>query len=88
MLAILNDGQGFTLTLTDVRQKILEQTTVFQPNDIIPVPCNPDALAMGYALKLNGQVFPMTRYVDPVGLLNNSKNTIVYEQDAALHQQR
>jgi uncharacterized radical SAM superfamily Fe-S cluster-containing enzyme len=75
------------LTLTDVRKKILEQTTIFQTNDIIPVPCNPDALAMGYALKLNGQVFPMTRYIDPVGLLNNSKNTIVYEQDAALHQQ-
>lgn len=75
------------ITLTDVRQKILEQSTVFGANDIIPVPCNPDALAMGYALKLNGQVFPLTRYVDPVALLNNSKNTIVYEQDKALHEQ-
>ena len=40
------------ITLTDVRQKILEQTNIFQPNDLIPVPCNPDALVMGYALKL------------------------------------
>ena len=75
------------ITLTDVRRKILEQAPVFQAADIIPVPCNPDALAMGYALKLNGQVFPMTRYVNPAHLLNNSRNTIVYEQDAALHQQ-
>jgi hypothetical protein len=75
------------ITLTDVRQKILEQTKIFQPNDLLPVPCNPDALAMGYALKLNGQVFPLTRYVDPEMLLNNSKNTIVYEQDQNLHQQ-
>lgn len=74
------------ITLTDVRQKILEQTDIFQPNDIIPVPCNPDALAMAYALKLGGQVFPMTRYVDPAHLLNNSRNTIIYEQDEALHQ--
>jgi uncharacterized radical SAM superfamily Fe-S cluster-containing enzyme len=74
------------ITLTDVRQQILEQSTVFQPNDLIPVPCNPDALVMGYALKLGGQVFPMTRYIDPAHLLNNSRNTIVYEQDAALHQ--
>ncbi len=73
------------ITLTDVRQKILEQTKIFQPNDLIPVPCNPDALVMGYALKLAGQVFPMTRYVDPAHLLNNSRNTIVYEQDEALH---
>lgn len=75
------------ITMTDVRRGILEQTNVFQPNDLIPVPCNPDALVMGYALKLAGQVFPMTRYVDPAHLLNNSRNTIVYEQDSALHQQ-
>ncbi len=75
------------ITLTDVRRKILEQTDVFNENDLIPVPCNPDALAMGYALKLNGQVFPMTRYIDPEHLLNNSRNTIVYEQDALLHGQ-
>lgn len=75
------------ITLTDVRRKILEQSNVFQPNDLVPVPCNPDALVMGYALKLAGKVFPLTRYVDPEHLLNNSRNTIVYEQDEALHEQ-
>lgn len=69
------------ITLTDVRQKILDQTTIFQPNDLIPVPCNPDALVMGYALKLGGQVFPLTRYLDPALLLDGSRNTIVYEQE-------
>ena len=73
------------LTPTEVRQKILEQTDVFQPNDLIPVPCNPDALTMAYALKLAGQVQPLTRLIDPEVLLNSSKNTIVYEQDATLH---
>jgi uncharacterized radical SAM superfamily Fe-S cluster-containing enzyme len=42
---------------------------------------------MAYALKLNGEIVPMTRYVDPAILLNNSKNTIIYEQDATLHSQ-
>jgi len=73
------------ITMTDVRNKILTQTSIFEPNDLIPVPCNPDALVMGYALKVAGKVFPMTRYIDPAHLLNNSRNTIVYEQDAALH---
>lgn len=72
------------ITLTDVRQKILEQTSIFKPNDLIPVPCNPDALVMGYALKLAGQTFPLTRYIDPAHLLDNSRNTIIYEQDDAL----
>ena len=43
------------LTLTEVRRRILEQTAVFRPEDLIPVPCHPDSLAMAYALKLDGQ---------------------------------
>lgn len=74
------------ITLTEVRRKILEQFPIFESDDIIPVPCNPDALAMGYALKLNNEVFPLTRFVNPNDLLDNSKNTIVYEQDEVLHQ--
>ena len=73
------------LTPTEVRQRILDQTSVFQPNDLIPVPCNPDALTMAYALKLGGEVHPLTRLIDPETLLNSSRNTIVYEQDEALH---
>jgi uncharacterized radical SAM superfamily Fe-S cluster-containing enzyme len=72
------------ITLTEVRRKILEQTDVFNAEDLLPVPCNPDALVMGYALKLGGEVFPLTRYINPQDLLDNSKNTIVYEQDDAL----
>jgi len=72
------------ITMTEVRRKILQQTRIFQPNDLVPVPCNPDALVMGYALKLAGQVFPLTRYIDPAVLLDSSRNTIVYEQDEAL----
>jgi uncharacterized radical SAM superfamily Fe-S cluster-containing enzyme len=73
------------LTNTEIRRKILEQTTVFQSNDLIPVPCNPDALVMGYALKTDTGVHGLTRLVDPEFLLNNSRNTIVYEQDEKLH---
>ncbi len=74
------------ITLTEVRRKILEQTNVFEAYDLIPVPCNPDALMMGYALKLDGKIVPLTRYINPADLLDNSKNTIVYEQDEGLHQ--
>jgi 7,8-dihydro-6-hydroxymethylpterin dimethyltransferase len=58
---------------------------LFQPNDLVPVPCNPDALVMGYALKLGDKTFPLTRYIDPQILLDSSRNTIVYEQDEKLH---
>lgn len=80
-----NDQTG-RITLTEVRRKIYEQCPVFTPKDLIPVPCNPDALCMAYALKLNDQVIPMTHLIDPDDLLNNSKNTIVFEHDARLKQ--
>lgn len=70
------------LTLTEVRRRILEQTSLFRPEDLIPVPCHPDCLAMGYALKLGGQVFPLTGMVPPEVLINAGRNTIVFEQDA------
>jgi 7,8-dihydro-6-hydroxymethylpterin dimethyltransferase len=69
------------LTLTEVRRGIIEQAGVFQPEDIIPVPCHPDALAMGYALKLGGQVIPLTSLIDPKVLIEGRRNTIVYEKD-------
>jgi uncharacterized radical SAM superfamily Fe-S cluster-containing enzyme len=69
------------LTLTEVRRRILEQTSVFQPEDIIPVPCHPDSLAMAYALKLGDTVTPLTGLIAPQVLINGRRNTIIYEQD-------
>ena len=72
------------LTLTEVRRKILEQTSVFRPEDLIPVPCHPDCLAMAYALKLDNKVVPLTGMIDPQILINGGRNTIVYEEDSAV----
>ncbi len=78
------DAGRHRLTLTEVRRRLLEQTDVFKPSDVIPVPCNPDALAMGYALKANGKVVPLTGLLDPEVLLGEARNTIVYEKDDAV----
>jgi 7,8-dihydro-6-hydroxymethylpterin dimethyltransferase len=75
------------LTLTEVRRKILEQTSVFRPEDVIPVPCHPDSLAMAYALKVDGRVIPLTGMVDPKILIEGGRNTIVFEADEKLHAQ-
>jgi uncharacterized radical SAM superfamily Fe-S cluster-containing enzyme len=69
------------LTLTEVRRKILEQTNVFRAEDVIPVPCHPDSLAMAYALKMGGKVVPLTGIMEPQVLINGARNTIVYEEE-------
>ncbi|WJH35930.1 radical SAM protein [Paenibacillus sp. CC-CFT747] len=72
------------LTLSEVRQMIIDQSGVFRAEDMIPVPCHPDSLAMGYALKLGGETVPLTGLIDPDVLLEGGRNTIVFEQDASL----
>lgn len=72
------------LTLSEVRQGIIDQSRVFRAEDIIPVPCHPDCLAMGYALKLGNEVIPLTGMIDPQILLEGDSNTIVFEQDVSL----
>lgn len=74
-------------TLSEVRRAILAQSPHFQPKDILPVPCHPDCLAMAYALKLNGQVIPLTGLLDPTAFLDVIPNSVVYEQNESLKQQ-
>jgi uncharacterized radical SAM superfamily Fe-S cluster-containing enzyme len=74
------------LTLTEVRRRILEQTSVFRPEDVIPVPCHPDALAMAYALKIGGKIVPLTGMIPPEVLIEGGRNTIVFEQDDAIRE--
>jgi uncharacterized radical SAM superfamily Fe-S cluster-containing enzyme len=78
------DPERDRLTLSEVRRRILEQTALFRADDLIPVPCNPDCLAMAYALKLDSQVLPLTRFVSPETLVSKGRNTIVVERDEAL----
>ena len=68
------------LTLTEIRRKILEQSPILAPEDLIPVPCHPDHLAMAYALKLESGLVPLTGLVDPEFLINSGRATITYEK--------
>src|SRR5207249_4707347 len=70
------------LTLTEVRRRILEQIGIFRPDDIIPVPCHPDSLAMAYSFKHDGRAISLTRWIDPKVLVDGGGNTIMYEQDS------
>lgn len=69
------------ITVSEVRRRIAEQTSVFTKEDIVPVPCHPDSLAMAYALKRDGRVTALSGMVDPKILIEGGRNTIVFESD-------
>lgn len=73
------------LTVSELRRRIVHQSGVFTPEDVVPVPCNPDSLAMAYALKTpGGGLAPLTRYLDPQTLVEGAANTIVFEGDPGM----
>jgi uncharacterized radical SAM superfamily Fe-S cluster-containing enzyme len=76
-------GAQHRLTVSEIRRGIAEQSGLFTLDDIVPVPCNPDTLAMGYALKTGDETVPLTRHLSPQALVEGVGNTIVFEQDAS-----
>ena len=78
---------GHRLTVSELRRRIAEQSGIFTLEDIVPVPCNPDTLAMAYAIKAGGTAHALTRFLDPKTLVEGSRNTIVFEHDASIKDQ-
>jgi len=74
------------LTLTEVRRRVLNQTDVFSADDIVPVPCHPDAIAMAYAVQMGEQLVPLTGLVPREVLLAGPRNTIAFEKEAPVRE--
>ncbi len=65
--------------LTDIRREI-GKSGVFDTSDVIPLPCNPDAIAIGYGLRDGSKVTPITRLIPKDELLSAVPNTISFER--------
>ena len=79
------DGDVHRLTLTEVRRRLIEQSGLFGPEDVLPVPCHADCLAMAYAVRHDdGSVQPLTRFIPRDALIDGARNTIVFESDRGL----
>jgi uncharacterized radical SAM superfamily Fe-S cluster-containing enzyme len=81
------DPARHRLTVSEIRRRIAEQSGLFTLDDVLPVPCNPDTLAMAYALRLGDTLQPLTRFLDPQTLVQGAANTIVFERDESLKDQ-
>jgi len=68
------------MLLTDIRREIGQHSGVFNEDDIIPLPCNPDEIAIGYGLRDGTNVTPITRFIPKEEILAASPNTISFEK--------
>src|SRR5262249_15817503 len=70
--------------LSDIRRAIAERSGIFAAEDLLPLPCNPEAIAIGYGLRDGRNVIPITRIIPEAELIANAGNTISFEKDAEL----
>jgi uncharacterized radical SAM superfamily Fe-S cluster-containing enzyme len=68
------------IVLSDIRRAIATQAgEVFAAEDIIPLPCNPDSIAIAYGLRDGASVTPITQLLPKEELLA-APNTISFER--------
>jgi len=76
------DGKSNRMLLTQIRREVVK-AGVFAAEDMIPLPCNPDQICIGYGLRDGRNVTPITSLL-PRELILNGPNTISYEAYPAL----
>ena len=83
----MNAKGDYRVLLSDIREKIIkDDKNPFASEDLIPLPCDPHKICVGYAYKdLNkkGEVYdilPVTGKI-PKEVVTNQKGTVSFEQD-------
>lgn len=72
------DAQRHRMVLTEVRRAIAE-AGVFALDDLIPLPCNPDQICIGYGLRNGREVRPVTAMLPRELFVAAAPNTVTFE---------
>ncbi|HEY0312995.1 MAG TPA: radical SAM protein [Allosphingosinicella sp.] len=70
-------------TLSGLRRRIAEGGR-FGLSDLVPLPCNPDQICIGYGIRAGADVIPVTRLMPREEIVAAAPNTISFERDPAL----
>jgi hypothetical protein len=72
------DAKAHRIVLTEIRRKVAE-AGVFALEDMIPLPCNPDQICIGYGLRSGREVTPVTSLLPREILVSATPNTVAFE---------
>jgi uncharacterized radical SAM superfamily Fe-S cluster-containing enzyme len=73
------------IVLSEIRNRIIAAGTAFGEGDIIPLPCNPESIAIGYALRKGDKIAPITSFFPKDLLVEALPNAITFEKYPSLH---
>ncbi|MET0708912.1 MAG: radical SAM protein [Tardiphaga sp.] len=70
--------------LSDIRRRVIEDSGVFGADDMIPLPCNPESISIGYGIRNGNSVAPVTGMIPREELVAIAPNAITFEKNPAL----
>ncbi len=68
------------IVLSDIRRSIIEGSNPFGEMDVVPLPCNPESLSIGYGLRNGRNVAPVTSFLPREVLVGAVPNTVSFEK--------
>jgi 7,8-dihydro-6-hydroxymethylpterin dimethyltransferase len=77
-----NDGfaaPANRIVLSEIRRAIIDQWGVFGEADMIPLPCNPEAISIGYGLRDGARIQPVTHLFPQDMLVREAPNSVTFE---------
>ncbi len=73
------------IMLSEIRRRVVE-TGVFGDADMIPLPCNPESISIGYGVRNGDKVLPVTSLIPQQQLVDIMPNTISLEKHPVLRE--
>jgi len=74
------DPSQHRVFLSDIRRAIGQQSQHFKIDDIIPLPCNPEHISIGYGLRNGKTILPLTSLMPKEVWVNAAPNAIAFEK--------
>ncbi|MGA8400320.1 MAG: radical SAM protein [Stellaceae bacterium] len=75
------DAARDRIVLSEIRRAIIEQWGVFGEDDMIPLPCNPEAISIGYGMRAGSEVRPLTHLFPQEVLVQSAPNSVTFESN-------
>lgn len=73
--------EDYRISLSEIRDIIVnDELNPFSEADMIPLPCDPHKICVGYGVKHDGNILPVTWKI-PRELITEQRGTIAFEQD-------
>jgi 7,8-dihydro-6-hydroxymethylpterin dimethyltransferase len=78
------DKERHRIVLSEIRERVIKESGVFDGKDVIPLPCNPETISIAYGLRNGRTVIPVMSLLPREELIASLPNTVTFEKQPAL----